>query len=93
MATATTKARTIPNTKTTSAKKDDTIVTVSPKYQIMIPKSVREQLQITPGDKLGFMVLHKQVKLVRVRPLEELIGCLKGVKIDLAEIRDEEDRF
>ena len=89
MATATAKVRTIPDTKKTAAKKDDTIVTVSSKYQIVIPKSVREQLQITPGQKVVFLVKQGSVALVPLRPIEELYGIAPG--IDTKNYRDEDD--
>ena len=66
-------------------------VTVSSKYQIVIPKEVREQLKIKPGQKLGFLVKHGSVKLVPIRPIEELRGFVKGMEVK--DIRDEEDRF
>ena len=93
MANAATKVRTIEKAAAPAATTNDTIVTVSSKYQIVIPKSVREQMKIKPGQKLGFLVMHGQIKIIPVWPIEHYFGILKGVKIDMAEIRDEEDRF
>lgn len=66
-------------------------ITVSSKYQIVIPKSVREQIGLKPGDKLVPLVKGQQVTLVRARPLEQLYGIGAGVK--MGPIEDEEDRY
>jgi AbrB family looped-hinge helix DNA binding protein len=54
-------------------------VTVSPKYQVVIPKKVRERMSIKPGQKLDMMVFNEMIVLVPYRPIEELRGILKGV--------------
>ena len=54
-------------------------VTVSPKYQVVIPKKVRERMSIKPGQKLDMMVLNEMIVLVPYRPVEELRGILKSV--------------
>ncbi len=65
-------------------------LTVSSKYQIVIPKSIRARVPLQPGQKLVAIVKHGQITLVPVRPLEELVGVLQG--IDPTGLRDEEDR-
>ncbi|MBI5695851.1 MAG: AbrB/MazE/SpoVT family DNA-binding domain-containing protein [Nitrospirae bacterium] len=65
--------------------------TVSPKYQVVIPKDVREQMHIKTGQKLSFLVIKGVLHIVPVEPLEKLAGFLKGM--DTSDIRDEEDRF
>ena len=68
-------------------------VTVSPKYQIVIPIEVRERIKLKPGQKLGVVEKDGVVHLVRVRPLKEMRGFVKGVSSK--GIRDEgegEDR-
>ena len=67
------------------------LVTVSRKYQVVIPRAVREQVKITPGQKLMVMVKHGIVSLVPILPLDELQGMLQGVKA--ANYREEEDRY
>ena len=66
-------------------------LTVSSKYQIVIPKSIRARVPLQPGQKLVALVKHGQITLVPVRPLEELVGVLKG--IDPTGLREEEDRI
>lgn len=67
------------------------VITLSSKYQIVIPKAVRELVGWKPGDKLVPLVKGKHVTLVPLRPLEEMRGCIKGARI--GEIRDREDRL
>ena len=66
-------------------------VTISSKYQIVIPKEARERGNLRPGQKLVVQVKHGQVKLIPVRPMEELIGFVKGINIE--GFREEEDRL
>ncbi len=53
-------------------------VTVSPKYQVVIPKEVRERLRLKPGEKVQFVVLDDAVYFVRLKSVRELHGILKG---------------
>jgi AbrB family looped-hinge helix DNA binding protein len=53
-------------------------VTLSSKYQIVIPKEIRELLKLRPGQKLAFIPSGGSVKLVRVPELEEQWGIAKG---------------
>jgi len=65
--------------------------TVSSRYQVVIPKEVREQLEIRPGQKLQVLAKHGVVHLVPVVPLRDLVGFVKG--IDTADLREKEDRL
>lgn len=66
------------------------IVTVSPKYQIVIPKEVRETLKIRPGQKVAVFAYDGRIEFVPVRPIKEMRGFLKG--IDSTVEREEDDR-
>lgn len=66
-------------------------VTVSPKYQIVIPKEVRESAGLTVGETLNVDYDGKDIRLHRVKHPRELIGSLKGVKNDFK--RDKKDRL
>lgn len=57
-----------------------TVVTVSPKYQVVIPKDVREHLGIQPGQKIQALVYGDRIELVPLRQPAELRGLLKGVE-------------
>jgi AbrB family looped-hinge helix DNA binding protein len=54
-------------------------VTVSPKYQVVIPQAVREELRLRPGEKLRVMRYQDRVELIPVRPIETLRGILRGI--------------
>ena len=68
-------------------------VTVSSKFQVVIPRSVRQEHRIRPGDKLAVVVKHGVVHLVPVRPFERSKGMFKGVKAAARDVRDHSDRF
>jgi len=68
-------------------------VTVSPKFQVIIPKAVREQLHIQPGQKMLAMPYGQHIQLVPVREARQLRGLLEGCEVDMAGIRDKSDRF
>jgi AbrB family looped-hinge helix DNA binding protein len=54
-------------------------VTVSPKFQIVIPKVIRDQLGLIPGQKVHATVYEGRIELIPVRPLKQLRGFLKGI--------------
>jgi len=56
-----------------------TVVTISSKWQVVIPKDVREKLKIRPGQKVQAFAVGDRIELVPVVPLEELKGFLKGL--------------
>ena len=65
------------------------VVTISPKYQVVIPKAVREKLALKPGQKVRAIAYEGRVELIPVRPLRELKGFLQGID---TEVEREEDR-
>jgi AbrB family looped-hinge helix DNA binding protein len=65
-------------------------VTVSPKFQVVIPRAVREQMKICPGERLEVIALDDRIELVPIRPMREMKGFLKG--LDPTFRRDEDDR-
>ncbi len=54
-------------------------VTVSPKFQVVIPKSVRETLQLRPGQKMQVVEYEGRIELIPERDIKELRGFLKGI--------------
>jgi AbrB family looped-hinge helix DNA binding protein len=68
------------------------IVKVSPKYQVVIPKEVREQLQLKPGVELNVYVLDGIIRLSPPRSIKELRGIAKGMKWK-DDYRDHSERF
>ena len=65
-------------------------VTVSPKCQVVIPKSVRESLKLQPGQKMQVVEYAGRIELIPERDIKELRGFLKGIK---TEFKREEDRL
>jgi AbrB family looped-hinge helix DNA binding protein len=67
-------------------------VKVSPKFQVVIPKKVREELQLKPGQELQIYILDGTIRLHRRRPIQELRGIAKGMKWK-DDDRDHSERF
>lgn len=65
-------------------------VTLSSKFQVVIPLAVREELQLTPGEKLRVLRYADRVELIPVRPIEEMRGFLRGMDTN---IEREDDRL
>jgi len=57
-------------------------VTVSPKYQVVIPKNIRDALQLRPGQKMKVMDYNGRIELIPDRDISELKGFLKGISTD-----------
>jgi AbrB family looped-hinge helix DNA binding protein len=64
--------------------------TISSKYQVVIPRKIREQYNLKPGQKVIFIPYKNSLRVVIVPPIEEGYGFLEG--IDTTVKRDEEDR-
>ena len=64
-------------------------VTVSPKYQVVIPKAIRESLKLRPGQKMQIAEYAGRIELVPERDIKELRGFLKGIN---TEFKREKDR-
>jgi AbrB family looped-hinge helix DNA binding protein len=54
-------------------------VTISPKYQVVIPKEVRQKLGLTPGQKVQTIVFEDRIELIPVKPIKKMKGFLKGI--------------
>lgn len=67
-------------------------VTVSPKFQVVIPQGVRESAGIKPGDRMVVLQKGDVIYLVRVRDIKDMKGFL-GKKISSKGMRDESERF
>ncbi len=65
-------------------------VTVSPKFQVVIPKDIREAMRIRPGQKLRIIEYGGRIELIPDRDISELKGFLKGIN---TEFEREDDRL
>ena len=65
-------------------------VKVSPKFQVVIPKTVRERLSIRPGQRLQILQFSDRIEFVLLQKIKRMRGFLKGIKTD---VRREKDRI
>ena len=65
-------------------------VTVSPKYQVVIPREVRESMGIRPGEKLRVFQFGNRIEYIRVKGIKKLRGFLKGMDTNVARDEDRE---
>lgn len=66
-------------------------VTVSPKFQVVIPEKVRKGLNIKPGQKFDVIEFEGCVELVPIKDIRTLRGSLKGLDTNIR--REKEDRL
>lgn len=66
------------------------IATISSKFQICVPKRIRDELDIKPGQQFIFVAKGQCLELVPKRNIKELRGILAGA--DTSNIRDRKDR-
>jgi AbrB family looped-hinge helix DNA binding protein len=64
-------------------------LTISSKYQVVIPKQIREALHLTPGQKVQVIAYEDRIELIPVQPMHQMRGFLKGID---TEVPHEEDR-
>ncbi len=63
-------------------------VTLSPKYQIVIPLEIRQALRLKPGQKIQAIRLGDRIELIPVKPLSEIKGFLKGIDTEVERDAD-----
>ena len=54
-------------------------VSVSPKYQVVIPRAIREALSIKPGQKVQMIQYEGRIELIPLKPAKKMRGFLKGI--------------
>jgi AbrB family looped-hinge helix DNA binding protein len=64
-------------------------VIVSQKYQIVIPRAIRDALNIQPGQKVHVLQLGEHIELIPLRPIGQARGFLRGID---TRIERESDR-
>lgn len=64
-------------------------VTISTKYQVVIPREVREQFNLKPGQKVVFIPYNNTLRIVVVPSIEKARGMFKGINTE--GIREEQD--
>ena len=67
-----------------------TTVTVSPKFQVVIPKEVRESMGIVSGQKVQILTYRNRIELIPIKPMKKMKGFLKGID---TEVKRDKDRL
>lgn len=65
-------------------------VRISPKYQIVIPRDVREHLGLRPGQQVDVFLIGNTIQVVPVRPMKELRGIARGIDTTVPREEDRE---
>ena len=65
-------------------------ITVSPKFQIVIPREIRQKLKIKPGQKLQVIQSGSRIEYIIIKDIKEARGFLKGID---THIEREGDRY
>lgn len=65
-------------------------LTLSPKFQVAIPKSVRERMELTAGQKFQIVTYGDRIELLPLRSLQSMRGFLAGIDTDVPR---EDDRL
>jgi AbrB family looped-hinge helix DNA binding protein len=64
------------------------VVTISPKFQVVIPRDIRERLGLEPGQKVQALAYENRIELIPVRTLKSMRGFLQGIDTTLRRDRD-----
>ena len=59
-------------------------VTISPKYQIVIPQKIRKALQLSPGQKVQVLSYGNRIELIPERKISDMRGFLKGINTEFS---------
>ena len=63
-------------------------VKISPKYQVVIPKKLRESLNLSPGQKVQMVAFEDRIEMIPVRKIGEMKGFLKGIDTTVEREKD-----
>jgi AbrB family looped-hinge helix DNA binding protein len=63
-------------------------VTVSPKFQVVIPKDIRDAVGIVSGQQIQMLAYGNRIELIPIKPMRDMKGFIKGIDSDVA--RDED---
>lgn len=65
-----------------------TVVTVSPKFQVVIPQQIREALGLRPGQRVQALQYGDRVEFIPVKTLKSMRGFLRGIDTSVPRDRD-----
>lgn len=63
-------------------------LTISPKFQVVIPKSIRNSLNLVAGQKIQAVLYDNRVELIPVLPMQSMRGFLKGIDSNIEREND-----
>lgn len=63
-------------------------VTISPKFQVVIPKAIRELLKLKPGQKVQAIVYDNRIELIPLRPMKKMRGFVRGIDTTVEREKD-----
>ena len=63
-------------------------VKISPKYQVVIPKKLRESLNLSPGQKVQMVAFENRIEMIPVRKISDMKGFLKGIDTTVEREKD-----
>ncbi|MBI2527559.1 MAG: AbrB/MazE/SpoVT family DNA-binding domain-containing protein [Candidatus Rokubacteria bacterium] len=63
-------------------------VTISPKFQVVIPRGIRKSLGLVPGQKVQALVYEDRIELIPLRPIRRMRGFLRGIDTTVPRERD-----
>ncbi len=65
-----------------------TTVTVSPKFQVVIPSILRKRFDIDPGEKMQIIAYENRIELIPVRKMKTMRGFLNGISTAFEREKD-----
>ena len=63
-------------------------VKISSKYQVVIPKKLRDSLNLSPGQKVQMVAFEDRIEMIPVRKISEMKGFLKGIDTTVEREKD-----
>jgi len=66
------------------------VVTISPKFQVVIPRHIRDQLDLEPGQKVQALVFGNRIEFIPLRTARSMRGFVKGLN---TTVDRDDDRF
>lgn len=64
------------------------VVTISPKFQVVIPRKVRDAMKLMPGQKVQVIQYGNRIELIPERNISDMRGFLKGINTEFSRDRD-----